>query len=167
LNTGIDSERQLIAAFVDKQTPVFTQLSEKFDPIIRHLVGAEARGSIALTGKGLTLAVQMGGKRSSSAIDSLKIIAFDISALCFSIEGKGNMPAFLVHDSPREADLGLDIYHRLFLFAQWLEGVGNQPLFQYIVTTTTPPPASMRAKPWLRLTLRGTPERERLLSVDL
>jgi hypothetical protein len=167
LNTEIDSERQLIAAFVDKQTPVFARLSEKFDPIIRHLVGAEARGSIALTGKGLTLAVQMGGKRSSSAIDSLKVIAFDISALCLSIEGKGNMPAFLVHDSPREADLGLDIYHRLFLFSRWLEGVGNQPLFQYIVTTTTPPPDNMKAKPWLRLTLRGTPERERLLSVDL
>ena len=167
LNTGIDRERQLIAAFVDKQTPVFTRLSEKFDPIIRHLVGSEARGSIALTGKGLTLAVQMGGKRSSSAIDSLKVIAFDISALCLGIERKANMPAFLVHDSPREADLGLDIYHRLFLFAQWLEGIGTQPLFQYIVTTTTPPPDGMKTKPWLRLTLRGTPERERLLSVDL
>ena len=74
------------------------------------------------------------------------------------------MPAFLIHDSPREADLGLDLYHRLFLFTQWLEGVGNQPLFQYIITTTTPPPDEVKTETCLRLTLRGTPAKERLLS---
>jgi hypothetical protein len=163
----IQSEREVIAAFVDRQTPVFTRLSEKFDPIIRYLVGPEARGNIALTGKGLILTVQMGGNRSTSAIDSLKVIAFDIAALCLSIEGTANMPAFLIHDSPREADLGLDLYHRLFLFAQWLEGVAGQPLFQYIVTTTTPPPDEVKTETWLRLTLRGTPAQERLLSADL
>ncbi len=163
----IESEREIIAAFVDRQTPVFTRLSEKFDPIIRYLVGPEATGNIALTGKGLNLTVRLGGNRSTSAIDSLKVIAFDISALCLSIEGTANMPAFLIHDSPREADLGLDLYHRLFLFTQWLEGVGNQPLFQYIITTTTPPPDEVKTETCLRLTLRGTPAKERLLSTDL
>jgi hypothetical protein len=49
----------------------------------------------------------MGGDRSTAAIDSLKVLGFDLSALCLSIEGATRVPAFLVHDSPREADLGL------------------------------------------------------------
>lgn len=163
----IEDEREIIASFVDRQTPVFTRLTEKFDPIIRYLIGPEATGNIALTGKGLSLTVRMGGNRSTSAIDSLKVIAFDLSTLCLAIEGTANLPSFLVHDSPREADLGLEIYHRLFLFARSLEGVGNQPLFQYIVTTTTPPPHEVKEEPCLRLTLHGTPAQARFLSIDL
>ena len=109
----------------------------------------------------------MGGDRSTVAIDSLKVLAFDLSALCLSIEGVTRVPAFLVHDSPREADLGLPIYHRLFQLARWLEAVSEQPLFQYIVTTTTRPPLDLAKEPWLRLALRGAPAGERLLLCDL
>ena len=109
------------------------------------------------------------GRRSFStaAIDSLKVIAFDLSALCMSIEGTTFLPAFLVHDSPREADLGLSADHRLFQFARSLEAVGGQPLFQYIITTTTSPPEEFRTSPWLRLKVEGSPAEERLLRRDL
>ena len=83
-----------------------------------------------------------------------------------SIEGRTHIPAFLIHDSPREADLGLSIYHQIFHFMQELENVGEQPLFQYIVTTTTQPPDELQKKPWLRETLGGTAE-ARLLRRDL
>lgn len=84
-----------------------------------------------------------------------------------SMEGRTHIPAFLIHDSPREADLGLSIYHELFHLVQELEQVGNQPLFQYIVTTTTRPPDELLEEPWLRDTLGGAPADARLLRRDL
>lgn len=163
----IDRERQSIGAFLDQQAQVFARLSQKFDPIIRRLIGEDASGSVALTGNGLNLTVQMGGNRSTSAIDSLKVIAFDLAALCLSIEGATRVPAFVVHDSPREADLGLPLYDQVFHLARWLEEIGGQPLFQYVVTTTTRPPPELARQPWLRLTLCGAPALERLLKHDL
>lgn len=165
--SSIETERERVTAFRDMQARVFGRLSEKFDPIIRRLVGPEAEGRIALTGNGLEATVQMSGDRSTAAIDSLKVLAFDLSALCLSIEGATRVPAFLVHDSPREADLGLPLYHRLFQLARWLEEIGEGALFQYVVTTTTRPPSELAQEPWLRLTLRGAPAHERLLRFDL
>jgi hypothetical protein len=84
-----------------------------------------------------------------------------------SIEGQTRTPGFLLHDSPREADLGLSIYHQLFEFARTLEGYGSEPLFQYILTTTTEPPQSFMNDEWLRLKILGAPASERLLLSDL
>lgn len=129
--------------------------------------GQSARGAVTLDGKGLHLTVDMGGERSTTAIESLKIVAFDLAVMCISIEGKADVPAFLIHDSPREADLGLSIYHQLFEFVHGLEEVGQQPLFQYIITTTTRPPDNLTRKPWVRETLRSAPAEERLMKQDL
>lgn len=84
-----------------------------------------------------------------------------------SIEGGTHLPAFLVHDSPREADLGLSVYHRLFRLVRGLEREEGQPLFQYIVTTTTRPPEEMSNTPWLRDKLGGAPAEARLLRRNL
>jgi hypothetical protein len=143
------------------------RLSNWFDGTLQELVPGEIRGTAKLDGNGLTLKVDLGGERSTAAIDSLKVVAFDFAALLMSIEGRTRLPSFLVHDSPREADLGLSIYSRLFDFARKLENYGPAPLFQYIVTTTTEPPLEFRHDPWLRLTVHGGPAAERLLGVDL
>lgn len=164
---AIEVTRNQISAHVDRQANAISLLATKFDPIIRRLVKQDAKGSIRLTGKGLELKVQMGGDRSTSAIDSLKVVAFDLAALCLSIEGKTKVPAFLLHDSPREADLGLSVYHNLFHLIHWLESVGPQPQFQYIITTTTRPPKELSKEPWLRLTLAGSPASKRLMQHDL
>jgi len=164
----IEAERERVGGFRDKQAQVFGKLAEKFDAIIRFLVGDKAEGRVSLFGNDrIDLNVRIGGDRSTAAIESLKILAFDLAALCRSMEGATRVPAFLVHDSPREADLGLPIYHRLFELARGLEGFGPAPLFQYIVTTTTKPSETFQAEPWLRLTIRGAPPEERLLRVDL
>lgn len=163
----IAKERDNSAAYRSEQATVFIRLRDIFDPIIRDLVGPRASGGVTLDGNGLHLKVELGGERSTAAIDSLKVLAFDLSAMCMSIEGATHVPAFLVHDSPREADLGLSAYHRLFRFARRLEDFGGQPLFQYIVTTTTRPPEELATKPWLVLKLAGEPAEERLLRKDL
>lgn len=162
----LEADRERLAAFRGHQAVVFDKLSAYFDAIIRTTVGPSASGRIQLDGQGLKLIVQFGGERSTPAIESLKVIAFDLAVLCMSIEGGTYLPAFLVHDSPREADLGLSVYHRLFSMVAALEREG-QSAFQYVVTTTTQPPAVFQVEPWLRETLHGAPATDRLLRCDL
>ncbi len=164
--TEIEEGRERLAAFRDRQTMVFDHLSGYFDAVIRISVGPTASGRVTLDGNGVRLVVQLGGERSTAAIESLKIIAFDLAVMCMSIEGRTHIPAFLVHDSPREADLGLSVYHQLFRMVATLEEKNSSP-FQYIVTTTTQPPTEFQEPPWLRLELHGAPATERLLRCDL
>lgn len=167
LTAKLETERNRLGAFRDKQARTFGRMSEKFDPIIRHVVGHDAKSRITLSHNSIDLSVDMGGDRTTAAIESLKVLAFDLAALCLSIEGATRIPAFFLHDSPREADLGLSIYHELFRLVREIEEQTDQPLFQYIVTTTTRPPQDLASEPWLRLTLRGAPGNERLLRCDL
>lgn len=162
----IEADRERLTAYRDRQAIVFDRLSAYFDAIIHVTVGPTASGRVTLDGNGVRLVVQLGGERSTAAIESLKIIAFDLAVMCMSIEGGTHLPAFLVHDSPREADLGLSVYHQLFSMVATLEGSDSSP-FQYIVTTTTQPPPEFQKAPWLRLELHGAPASERLLRCDL
>lgn len=166
LEREIESKREQTAAFRDAQTGVFDSLSSFFNAIIRAVIGTDATGKIAFDGNGLRASVELDGERSTAAIDSLKVIAFDLAVTCMSIEGRTRLPAFVIHDSPREADLGLSIYQRVFRLAHDLEETGARPLFQYIVTTTTSPPNELRTKPWLAETLGGAGE-SRLMKRDL
>ena len=167
LTKAIELKREQAAAFRDAQADVFARLSNFFDAIIREMVGPNAGGKVTLDGNGLKLSVELGGDRSTAAIDSLKVIAFDLAVMCMSIQGDTRLPAFLIHDSPREADLGLSVYHRLFHVVRNLEQTENQPLFQYVVTTTTRPPDDLVEKPWLCDKLGGSPAEARLLRRDL
>jgi hypothetical protein len=164
---NLETTRETLAAHRASVAESIHRLLNWFDGTLQELVPGEIRGTAKLDGNGLTLKVDLGGERSTAAIDSLKVVAFDFAALLMSIEGRTRLPSFLVHDSPREADLGLSIYSRLFDFARKLENYGPAPLFQYIVTTTTEPPLEFRQDPWLRLTVHGGPAAERLLGVDL
>jgi hypothetical protein len=66
-------------------------------------------------------------------------------------------PAFLIHDCPREADMGSHLYHDFLEIVREIEthlGYQGIPSFQYIVTTTSPPPRALQQAPYLRLTLK-------------
>lgn len=167
LDDKLTKERERLAAFRDKQGLTFGRITQKFSAIIRRLVNENAKGSVTLSGNGLEILVDVDGDRRTAAIESLKVLAFDLACLCLSIEGATRVPAFLVHDSPREADLGLSIYDELFRLMRELEGLTETTAFQYIVTTTTRPPDDLRCDPWLRLVLRGAPGSERLMARDL
>ena len=166
LEGEIQARRDRVGAFRDAQAGVFDVLSRTFDDIIRTVVGMNASGRVAFDGNGLRSSVVLGGERSTAAIDSLKVIVFDLAVMWMSMEGLTHLPTFLIHDSPREADLGLGVYHRLFHFVRGLEDGGDRPSFQYIVTTTTSPPSTLRMDPWLVQTLGGAAE-DRLLRRDL
>jgi hypothetical protein len=153
----------------DQHTSVFNGVGAHFDPLVRRLLGRvpTATGKVHHDGNGLQLVVEFGGERNTPAIDLVKVLAFDIATLCRSIEGATQLPALLIHDSPRTSDLGLSIYHELFHLMRELEDVGGAPLFQYIVTTTSRPPDELMGDDRVRLKLKGAPAEARLLGRDL
>jgi uncharacterized protein YoxC len=159
--------RDTLAGYRSSVIEVFRHLSTTFDAVLRDLVPGNIKGDVKLDGNGITLKVELDGVRTTTAIESLKVIGFDLSVLAMTIEGQTRLPGFFVHDSPREADLGLSVYHPIFDFVRRLEGFGPAPLFQYIITTTTEPPKHLLTEPWLRLTIHGSPANERLLGADL
>jgi predicted transcriptional regulator of viral defense system len=83
--------------------------------------------------------------------------------------GNGHHPRFLIHDSPREADMADNIYAGLFEAAIALEqACESEPSFQYIVTTTAEPPLEINKAPWrLDPVLNALEAESRILGVDL
>jgi hypothetical protein len=132
------------------------------------MLGTEASGAVEASGRALNPIATGRNDLDSGAITAVKILCFDLAAMVWGMEGAGYHPRFLMHDSPREADMGPDIYDGLFQAALALEqcyaGKGA-PAFQYIITTTTPPPPEMqRGSRWLlEPVLNAATSDERLL----
>ncbi len=79
-----------------------------------------------------------------------------------AVEEKADLPAFLIHDSPREADLDGTLYARLFdLINRW-ETESSEPCFQYIITTTTAPPTRLQSDEYVPMKMSSTPQAARL-----
>ncbi|MCC6362201.1 MAG: hypothetical protein IT165_01680 [Bryobacterales bacterium] len=151
------------AVLRDRHSGVMRRFNEIYTYVCRGLLGSDVEASIDLTGQGLQARVQVGGQ----AMESLKALAFDVAAMLMGLEARAGLPAFLVHDSPREADLGESIYHRLFRFAVALENLSEQPPFQYIITTTSGPPAEIQSSEYVVQSLSGSTVNDRLLRCDL
>tara|TARA_R110000868_G_scaffold164672_1_gene397432 strand:+ start:16665 stop:18608 length:1944 start_codon:yes stop_codon:yes gene_type:complete len=135
-------------------------LNTHFNRVLKTLMANEMLGRIEIDMRGLRL--ELDGRESTpgEAMASETALSLDLACLSASICGLGHFPRFIIHDSPREADLESHIYVRLFEFIVELEqSFGDQPpSFQYIITTTTPPPAELAKEPHLRLTLDARQE---------
>jgi len=170
LTRDIDESYKLQEEIREGQKAAISRFSARFDYVMRAIIGDKVTGRVDTSGRSLALTVEEHGERDSAAIATVKLLAFDLAAVVTSIEGDGAYPRFLIHDGPREADMAPDVYERLFLFAHELEKCfKGEPAFQYILTTTTEPPAAFiqPKAPWLRLRLAGIPTEERLLRSDL
>jgi hypothetical protein len=153
----------LEAKLRSQHSAALLRLREIFSYVCKCLLGNQVKASLILSGQGLQADVEVGGM----AMESLKAVAFDLAAMLMSIEGHSLLPAFLVHDSPREADLGEAIYHRLFRLVRSCERLGDDPPFQYIITTTSRPPDDYCQLPFLVAELQGSNAEERLLRQNL
>lgn len=146
-----------------------SRFSRIYDHFAKKLLGDEVTATIEFTGKAIEPTITYHGPYDSTALKLAKFLAFDLSSLALGIVGGGHHPRFLLHDSPREADLTRAIYHELFRAAVSLEGATkDEASFQYIITTTEPPPDEIKKKPWLLDPVLNATEGEgRLLGVDL
>jgi uncharacterized protein YydD (DUF2326 family) len=127
---------------------VLTAFSETFDRISRAILGDDVKGTIRFRGRQVRPSFEHGIELTSAALETMKILCFDLAALVASVEGCGKHPRFLLHDGPREADLDASLYQRIFLLIAELEAAfeGKPLSFQYILTTTEPPPDSVQSE---------------------
>lgn len=168
-NPEMEKVREQLDAGRRRAQGAIKVLEDKYQAIMTAWLPAGVTGLVRLDGHGLEIDAEFSGRGevSTAALDSLKIVAFDLAALHMAAEEKADLPAFLIHDSPREADLDGRLYERLFeLVSQWERASGTPP-FQYIVTTTTAPPPELQGAPYTRLEMRSTPSEQRLFRVDL
>lgn len=147
------------------------RISDRFRSVVRALLGEHVDAKTLVKNRRIELFVEDRGERDGAAMETIKLLAFDLAALELGMDGHGAAPGMLVHDGPREADMDGRIYERLFLYAKHLEDVspaGKGASFQYIVTTTAPPPKEMQKAPYLLEPLLDASKPEgRLLGMDL
>ena len=124
-------------------------------------------GRVSLANRELEFRITHGPAMSGEAVETLSVLLADVACLVYnSVSDKARLPGFLLHDSPREADLGLRIYRSFIRFVAALQahfGSAEKCPFQYILTTTTPPPPELQPTESVRLRLNATVPNELLL----
>jgi hypothetical protein len=85
--------------------------------------------------------------RGGEAFRVLEVLLGDVACMLDSPRKDGALPGLFVHDCPREADMSTGLYENFLSLIDALQKEqypdGQLP-FQYIVTTTTPPPADLQ-----------------------
>lgn len=87
------------------------------------------------------------GPPHSTTFGVLETLAGDITCLLDSANGDSFHPGFLLHDSPREAEMSETVFWALMAAARG----GQDSAFQYVVTTSTHAPVEFQ--PFVRLEL--------------
>lgn len=153
LDAAIRRSQELQAKIRDASDAALSAVSDCFARVSRAVLDdSELHGDIRFHGRRLRPSIHDSAiDLTSAALETLKILCFDLAALVHGVEGRGRHPLFLVHDGPREADLDAGLYRNLFTAARTLEAAfgDREPPFQYIVTTTEPPPDDLLRAPWL------------------
>jgi hypothetical protein len=169
LSKAIDdsSAKQETARKTLEHTKRVANASAAYTQVLQRVFNETATGSIQVDGFGLQPkpAKQLTpGGRALSAMAT--VVSFDLACVMLSIAGVGNHPRFLIHDSPREGEMEMPLFKRIFDVACYLENCFGDapPSFQYIVTTTKAPPSyCIDGERHTRLTLHGRDDEGRLL----
>jgi len=172
---GLGKEKEQLSVALEKSKAQHAlrmgELSEMFRFVVRSLLGPDVDAGVEFSGKSIYPHVDFHGRMDSAALETVRLLAFDIACLLDSyVRNASMLPGFLIHDSPREADLSVDIYHEIFRLMQRMEKESQKEdyPFQYIITTTEPPPEDMRQDPWLlEPVLNATEPERRFLGVDV
>jgi uncharacterized protein YydD (DUF2326 family) len=167
IRQSLDTVKMELKEMRKSSSDILQAFSFLFDAIIRDLLPGDIVDKASLTGNELRLQVKRGSKTLADGFEAVKVLAFDLAAVALSIEKDTFHPGFLIHDSPHVADFGNSIYHRLFHVLQRMETFGEEPLFQYIITTTTKPPDDVCCEPWLIGKFYSSPASSRFLTLDL
>jgi len=167
VESAIENSLQLQDSLRGKKRSEVGLLSDVYQQLLQKIFGDEARGTIKVDGHGLYPNPDDQLAPAGAALSAMTtVLAFDIAALSTSVKGIGQHPRFLMHDSPREGDMEAPLFARLFEVVHEMEQEFEDPnaiSFQYIVTTTTSPPAHLAVKPFVVETLDARKDKGLLL----
>ena len=170
LMAKVDGSNRSKAAAREEVHAARRRLSVALSGVLTILTGRIATTEIKIHGDQLRWDPPRGLGYAGQAVQTVTgVVGFDLACLAGAIAGDGSLPRFLIHDSPREADMEEALYWRLFEVAEKLEALFpvGEAGFQYIVTTTTPPPARLDREPFVRLRLDARDEETHLLKQRL
>lgn len=166
----LDTTEKEIASIEDKLSGLVREhdqsrllLASIFSGAVRSvLTSGSYDGKVSIEKRELAFRITHGSAMSGEAVETLSVLLADISSLIYNTVSSGaHLPGFLLHDSPREADLGIRIYLSFIRFAASLQQhfaeIDDCP-FQYILTTTTPPPKELQNEQFLKLKLNSAQE---------
>ena len=152
IRKGIDAARVRLEMIQHERSSREQSLGNLTDLIARALLSNEAFGSLQVRDESRPFQLSL---RGGEAFRVLEILLGDVVCMLDACDPASAFPGLLIHDCPREADMGPRPYRDfLNLIARIeLEAYGNDAPFQYIITTTTPPPDPLQQPPFLCLTL--------------
>lgn len=162
LSAELDFEEQQLKEEKQSSLVSIDAICSIFSVCIESVLGDHYSGSLEKDNEFLFNILE-DGELSGAVVDTLAIILGDVTATLCSSQGMAVHPGFLLHDSPREADLASSLYRKVFnLIIDIVTFFGGYEVcpFQYIMTTTTAAPR--HAAPFIKLELAHEPE-ERLL----
>ncbi len=155
--TQIENELHKLVRQHDTNKEVLTTI---FSWVVKSVLSSDLyNGEVNLDGGELSFRISNGPLMTGEAVETLGVLLADISCLLYnSATETAHLPGFLIHDSPREADLSLGIYHTFIRLVADLDtqfGLQGFSPFQYIITTTTPPPPELNTDSFVRLRLNA------------
>ncbi|MFA5984978.1 MAG: hypothetical protein WC782_13255 [Methylococcaceae bacterium] len=152
ISSDIDNKRLQVQMLKQKNSKRKKNLADIINKLTRELLSEEAFGNFEFQDESRPFQLSV---RGGEAYRVLEVLLGDLVCLLDSVNPGSAFPGLLVHDCPREADMSSGLYENFLLLVQKVEQefFGGEAPFQYIVTTTTPPPASIQYLPYLRLTL--------------
>ncbi len=167
LKEEVDRAKALQAKLQQRHRGTQDKFIDEYAWTVAQIFGGErTETKCKFTREKITTTVTYNSKDlTSAAVTALQIFCFDIAAMTFSCRGRGLHPRFLLHDSPREADMGEAPYGRIF--DHIIEQATAKPNFQHIITTTTNPPEEYQDLPFLRLKLDSATSAGKLFKRDL
>lgn len=85
--------------------------------------------------------------RGGEAYRVLEVLLGDVACMLDSARPESALPGLFIHDCPREADMSAGLYENFLALIGLLQKTQYADLalpFQYVVTTTTPPPTELQ-----------------------
>jgi hypothetical protein len=152
IRKGIDAARVRLEMIQHERSSREQSLGNLTDLIARALLSNEAFGSLQVRDESRPFQLSL---RGGEAFRVLEILLGDVVCMLDACDPASAFPGLLIHDCPREADMGPRPYRDFLNLIARIElgAYGNNAPFQYIITTTTPPPDSLQQSPFLCLTL--------------
>jgi len=151
IRSEIDRSNNLLKELRSKASKRLSELTDYYSTTASQLLNTTVNGDIQFNAENVVPSLDYSGDMSSAALVTLRLLTFDLACLIGSQHSLTNHPGFLIHDSPREADLSNYIYQRIFTLIAGEESTDTSELdaIQYIIATTEPPPEHLQKAPWL------------------
>lgn len=154
LKRNLESAKTRLAILQQDKSSREKRLSELTDRLARELLSDEIFASFESRDESRPFRLSL---RGGEAHRVLEVLLGDVVCMRDAATSGSAIPAFLLHDCPREADMSSRLYAdyllQLVVMEEQLTPEGGGAPFQYILTTTTPPPSSLQHQPFLRLKL--------------